>query len=150
MIENPTSDSTAEERQRSGLLELIKNMEQQQAYECELELDGRPHSGKYLMVEIMNNRFVGPTLELAPDAITNDGWLNVVLVAEKDRDRLRNYLRTRLDDGEERVYFTSIRVKKIRLKCESACYHLDDELLEIASKAVVDVGSGAKKGIFLV
>ena len=40
----------------------------------------------------MNIASIGPNLRLAPDADPTNGWLDLVLVAENDRSRLRDYV----------------------------------------------------------
>src|SRR5215813_7026514 len=48
-------------------------------------LDGRDISGKYLMLEAMNTRYIGPNLLLGPDVPHSSGRLDIVFVQEKDR-----------------------------------------------------------------
>lgn len=58
--------------------------------------DGEDLSGEYLAVEVMNVRFVGPNVPLAPAADPSDGWLDLVVVREADRRPLVDYLERRL------------------------------------------------------
>ena len=59
--------------------------------------DGADLSGEYLAAEILNIRFVGPNIPLAPDADPTDGMLDVVLIGEADRDGILGYLDQRLN-----------------------------------------------------
>jgi diacylglycerol kinase (ATP) len=54
-------------------------------------------SGDYLAVEVLNIRFVGPNVPLAPEADPTDGLLDVVVVADADRDGILDYLDQRLN-----------------------------------------------------
>lgn len=54
-------------------------------------------SGEYLAVEILNIRFVGPNVPLAPDADPSDGLLDVVLIGVEDRGPMLDYLEKRLN-----------------------------------------------------
>ena len=55
-------------------------------------LDGKDISGKYLLFEAMNTRYIGPNLFLAPHVAHGAGLLDIVFVAEKDRNKLARFL----------------------------------------------------------
>ena len=57
-----------------------------------LSLDGRDHSGEYLLLEVLNFGAAGPNLRLAPHAEPSDGLLDVVLVDEHHRRDLADHL----------------------------------------------------------
>jgi diacylglycerol kinase family enzyme len=59
-------------------------------------VDGRELNGSYLAVEVLNVRFVGPNVPLAPGADPTDGLLDVALVRPEDCDGLRTYLQERV------------------------------------------------------
>jgi diacylglycerol kinase family enzyme len=59
--------------------------------------DGTDLSGEYLAIEILNIRFVGPNVPLAPEADASDGLLDIVLVTDADRDGILDYLDQRLN-----------------------------------------------------
>ena len=61
-----------------------------------IDADGVDLSGEYIAVEVLNIRFVGPNLPLAPEADPSDGMLDVVLVGEADRKPLLAYVENRL------------------------------------------------------
>ncbi len=61
-----------------------------------IDADGVDLSGEYIAVEVLNIRFVGPNLPLAPEADPSDGMLDVVLVGEADRKPLLAYIENRL------------------------------------------------------
>jgi diacylglycerol kinase family enzyme len=65
--------------------------------EWRIVADGTDLSGKFLAVEILNIRFVGPNVPLAPDADASDGLLDIVLVTDADRDGILDYLDQRLN-----------------------------------------------------
>ena len=75
------------------------------ARDWQLQLDGEDLSGRYLLVEAMNIRAVGPVLKLAPHAKTNDGYLDFVAVHKSDRDALCDYLEARLPARRSRLSF---------------------------------------------
>lgn len=59
-------------------------------------VDGRDCSGEYLAVEVLNVRFAGPNVPIAPHADPGDGLLDVVLIGEADRAPMAGYLEGRL------------------------------------------------------
>ena len=65
--------------------------------EWRIVADGTDLSGDYLGVEVLNIRFVGPNVPLAPDADPSDGLLDVVLVTDADRSGILDYLDQRLN-----------------------------------------------------
>ncbi len=50
-----------------------------------LEIDGRTVSGENCFVEICNSRFTGGDMLMAPDAVIDDGWFDVVVAAPLSR-----------------------------------------------------------------
>ena len=89
---------------------------------------GRELSGDYLAVEILNIRFVGPNVPLAPDADPSDGLLDLVLVGDADRDGILDYLdqRLHLASGVMPALRTA-RASDIRIRAPAgARLHVDD------------------------
>src|SRR5688572_14709131 len=58
--------------------------------------DGQDLSGEYFSVEVLNIRFAGPNLPLAPNAFPGDGLFDVVLLGKGDRKPLLDYLEKRM------------------------------------------------------
>src|SRR5690606_3904480 len=63
---------------------------------CELNIDGKDYSGRFLLIEVMNTRSIGPNLILAPGAKPGDGAFDVVLIAEDQRTILGEYVRRKI------------------------------------------------------
>jgi diacylglycerol kinase (ATP) len=92
--------------------------------------DNRDLSGEYFAVEVLNIRFVGPNLPLAPGAFPGDGYFDVVLLRERDRKPLLAYL-------EKRAHLASGELPKLRCARASRIevvapagirWHLDDKV----------------------
>ena len=113
---------------------------------CTLKADGEKYSGKYLMVEIMNTRFIGPRLELAPDGDPGDGLLNVVLVPELQRYELADYVMRKINGAEVPFTFPTIRAKKIRVDWNGSRIHIDDETMKLDREMEVKVD--VEPGVF--
>ena len=63
--------------------------------DCELLLDAEIVRGDFLLFEIANMGFIGPNLDLVPNADPGDGHFDVVWVETSQRDEWRNYLKLR-------------------------------------------------------
>lgn len=99
-----------------------------------IELDGQDLSGRYIGVEALNIRSVGPNLPLAPDADAGDGRIDLVLVGDADRDELRRRLdsvATAQTPGPLRLPVR--RGRRLRMVAPAGiAYHLDGEPWEPA------------------
>jgi diacylglycerol kinase (ATP) len=106
---------------------------------CRLEIDGADHSGKFLLAEIMNTQSIGPNLVLAPKAATDDGILNVVLVAEKDKDKFAEYLLSKLNGKEKTYKFSDIKAKQVKISWEGTHIHADDKVIKLKNNTEVNI-----------
>ena len=89
--------------------------------------EGEDLSHRYLLVEAMNMRSIGPRMVLAPEADPGDGYLDLVLVRETDRRAFAEYLGG-IADGIERVSpIETRRVRRVSFVWDVAHGHLDDE-----------------------
>ena len=89
-----------------------------------IRLDGKKMSGDYLMLEVQNIRYIGPNLELHPEADINDGFLDVVMVGAKERNKLKPYL---MKTKPKRDSLTVRRARHVQIECECPSVHIDDQ-----------------------
>lgn len=82
-----------------ALLVLKRLIEESTPRRWQVELDGTDLSGELIALEAMNIRFVGPKVPLAADADPADGLLDVVLVGQRERAELLDYVNGRLADS---------------------------------------------------
>lgn len=108
-------------------------------------VDGRDYSGDYIGVEVMNIRFAGPGVPLAPDADSGDGLLDVVLMRDDDRAQLIDYLDRRLAHDEiELPRLEVVRGSTVRLEPPSGVLRVDDGLEgDVRGPAEITVRPGA-------
>ncbi len=92
-----------------------------------LALDGCDLSGEYLLVEIMNIPLVGPNVPLAPSADFGDDQLELVTVAEGEREALAEYVRGRLSGGSAAPALTVRRGARVTMQASPNELHVDDE-----------------------
>jgi diacylglycerol kinase family enzyme len=91
-------------------------------------LDGKDISGRYLLLEAVNLRYVGPNLFLAPDSQPGDGELDVVLVTEAERARLLEYLEKWQENRERLAVLPTRRGRRLQIEWNGFELHIDDQL----------------------
>jgi diacylglycerol kinase family enzyme len=93
-------------------------------------LDGTDISGDFLAVEVVNIRFVGSNVPIAPDADPTDGLLDVVLVGEAERQSLLDYLDGRMALASGVLpELRRMRARAVELEAPAGVrMHLDDRL----------------------
>jgi diacylglycerol kinase family enzyme len=95
----------------------------------QVSADGQDLSGNYFALELLNIRFVGPNLPLAPGAFPGDGLLDVVMIGETDREPLLAYLENRLHLASAQMPELRIaRARRIEIVSPAGVrWHVDDE-----------------------
>jgi len=107
----------------------LRALTQGEAAEVRLELDGVDHSGRYLMVELMNTAAMGLRLRLAPGANPGDGLLDLVLVREDEGVGTHSYL-VELAAGELETLpsVTVTRGRHLKMQWDGLPLHFDEEV----------------------
>jgi len=137
-IEEEIGDSV-EEKLKAALAVLYDIVLNYDAKECKIIADGVEHTGKYLMVEVMNIRSIGPNLVLAPSADPGDGELEVVLIPETQREKFEAFILSQINGGEDEFKFTTIRAKNIELSWGGKDLHIDDERIKLEEPARINI-----------
>lgn len=133
-------DTAAEELERSmaTLLQVISDYEAQPA---EILADDKQISGSFLLVELMNIKYIGPNFEIAPEADISDGHLDLVLVREEKRTQLLDYVKALVEKRHPEKEFSSFaefhKGKKFRLSWGGKDVHIDDEPISKYSGEII-------------
>ncbi|WP_187261011.1 diacylglycerol/lipid kinase family protein [Pontibacter beigongshangensis] len=96
-------------------------------FRATIQLDEQQLEGDYLLVEIMNIKYTGPNMDLAPKADPGDGWLDVVLVKEQERKKFSSYLKACLRGDKNLDQFEVYRAKQIEITSDCKRFHIDDD-----------------------
>ena len=121
-------DDVAEDKVASAVSAIRQALQQCTAVRVRARLDGRDISGRYLMLQAMNIGRVGPNLNLAPRADPGDGRLDVVLVAEAQRELLDRYLAAH-EREEGRIPRLPVRRgRRLHIEWRDFAVHIDDRL----------------------
>jgi diacylglycerol kinase (ATP) len=99
-----------------------------EAVEVAAALDGKDISGRYLLFEAINLRYVGPNMFLAPNGKPGDGELDVVLVTEDERASLLEYLNKWQDNRERLAVLPTQRGRRLQIEWTGYELHIDDKL----------------------
>jgi diacylglycerol kinase (ATP) len=132
MLARPDKEAKNGKRPASvvdGALRRLRDMAARcEPVEVAAKLDGKDISGRYLMLEAVNLPYVGPNLHLAPDSEPSDGRLDVVLVTEAERARLREYLDKWQDNPERLAVLPTLQGRRLQMEWTGFELHIDDKL----------------------
>jgi len=106
---------------------------------CELRVDATDHSGKFLLVEIMNTRLIGPNLFLSPHGDPGDGRFEIILIPEKDKEKLATYVANKIKGIDEPYTFEQLKGKEIKVSWEGTHVHADDEVIKLPKNETVKI-----------
>lgn len=124
----PSEDPDDEVKQgHNALLHLAKHYE---PITATILLDGKEISDEFLMIELLNISRLGPKLQLAKNADTGDGMLELILIKAKQRPIIIKYLEE-IVAGKKPVFpIKPIAVNRLKIALETKDVHVDDELKE--------------------
>ena len=77
----------------------------------QIKADGQDLSGEYFAVEVLNIRFVGPNLPLAPEAFPGDGLFDVVVLGEGRPQAIARLPREAHAPGERAAAGTALHTR---------------------------------------
>ena len=126
---NGISDS--KERLRAALEILYEMVLSGPVKRCNLKIDEIDYSGKFLLVEVMNIQSIGPNLNLAPESDPGDGEFDVVLITEKQRPALAEYVQKKINGLEVPFDFPILKARNMEMEWKGKHAHVDDEYLKI-------------------
>ncbi len=121
------ADPDGEEKHRHGQDLLAAAIREAEAHPWRLDLDGRDLSGRFLAVEVMNIREIGPHLPMAPEADPGDGLLDLVLIGPEHRDGICALVETPEEERAETPRLPVVRGRRLDVVVAPGCaVHADD------------------------
>ena len=100
-----------------------------EAVPYKLIVNGEDRSGKYLMVETMNMKSIGPNLLMAPNADTGDGKFEVITIGENERTLLAEHIRRKMSDPNDPFPFEPAMAENVEMSWNGKNGHADDTLV---------------------
>jgi diacylglycerol kinase (ATP) len=138
-LESHKTDTPKKEFE-TALLILIDLVRTYETVPCSIIIDGKKdHTGNYIMVEVMNIRSLGPRLVLAPEADPGDGYFDVLLVSERQREQLINYIEKISRGVKGRFPFKTIKGRNIQINWSGKDVHIDDQLIKKYKPAPLEI-----------
>ncbi len=128
--ETINESATADEKILQALKVLYRVICSYKPKYCEIIADGKDFSGRFLMMEVMNSKSLGPNLMIAPNADPGDGKFELVFIPEEKREDLAAYVHHKIDGREMSFEFPMVQAKGISLKWNGTDVHMDDELIK--------------------
>jgi diacylglycerol kinase family enzyme len=120
-------------------------------------LDGKDISGRYVLFEVLNMKYIGPNLFLAPGVERNDGEFDVVLLSEKHRQRLHNHIKHWQSGKPKPPRFGQHHGRRLKIEWTGFPIHIDDKLWpkkngkrKRGARATIDIEVEPKAVTFLV
>jgi diacylglycerol kinase (ATP) len=110
-----------------ALLLLRRITEQRPPILRQVTMDAADLTGEYLMVEAMNIPLLGPNMPVAPGADCGDDLLDLVLVSERERGAIREYLSARLGGSAAPLELPVRRGRRVALQAYPTELHVDDD-----------------------
>jgi diacylglycerol kinase (ATP) len=120
--------SSKEAHLMNGLHALADHLPDFKAKAFEVTIDGTKVSGNFLLLEAMNMPYLGPNLHIGRDADPGDGMLDFVLLSEEHRQEFAEYIKHRLEGGDDAPSLTSMKGKHLHCVWRGAKLHIDDKI----------------------
>ena len=121
----------------SYALQLLRDrLGEHEATRINAALDGKDVSGEYVLFEVMNMRYIGPNLYLAPELVHNDGHFEIVCVEKKHRRDLHKYLADWQDGKQWPPEFVTRLGRELQFEWTGFPIHIDDKLWPAANTKV--------------
>jgi diacylglycerol kinase (ATP) len=127
-----------DEEIRNAVSHLLRLINDFQPMPYEVEIDGKNHSGEYIMVEVMNIKCIGPNLMLAPFTLHHDNELEVVLIEEQHKTELIRYFNEMLL-GKNTVLNVPYHPGKNIKILPPTDTHIDDEVKPDTKNKVINI-----------
>lgn len=114
-----------------ALNELLKLIRTYEAVPFKMELDGQVIEDKAVLIEVMNISSLGPHLKLSRTADPEDGLFDVVIVTEKHRQKLEDYISGKIANKKPLFALKPILTKNLSITWHGNDLHTDDQLIKI-------------------
>ena len=87
----------------------------------------------------MNTRLIGPNLFLSPHGDPGDGQFEVILIPQKDKEKLASYVSDKMKGIDEPYHFEQLKGKNIKVMWEGTHVHADDEIIKLEKNEKIEI-----------
>lgn len=114
-----------------GIQSAMETVTQYQPKFFHLNLDGEDLSGSYVLVEVMNTPTLGMRYRLAPDALPDDGFFDVVMIHASQRENYLRYVAGILTESLDDIPSVSLQKgSQLEIAWRGFPLHVDGEILD--------------------
>jgi diacylglycerol kinase (ATP) len=144
--------AASREDEITRVLQIFKEqIQKHRAKKTKVSLDDQDLSDDYVLIQASNIRYIGPNLDLAPAADTNDGLLDVVLICRGEEDKLSRYLNSCISGKDAKAKLTVRRGRHLEIEANGSPIHIDDKAWspEKGRSKVINIEVGSHSVLFL-
>lgn len=127
---NTNQIDTAAQEFQLALDTLLKLSRKYKPVPFNMQINGQTITGKAILIEIMNISCLGPNLKLSPGADSEDGFFDVVIVTEKDRNKLEDFITAKTSSKEPIFPIKPIQTKSLTISWAGKHLHADDQVIK--------------------
>jgi diacylglycerol kinase (ATP) len=154
-IEEPNTSLSRKDEITRVLRILKEQLQKHRAKKLDVRLDDQDLSGDYVLLEALNIRYAGANLDLAPNADTNDGLLDVALLPRGSERKLSRYLTDCIAGKNAKAKLPVHRGRHLKIEWDGSPIHIDDKPWRMDNKRKpvrsnsIDVKIGPASVVFL-
>jgi len=120
-------DLSAEEEIKIALQQLRELVQTFPAKKLKIKLAESNFETACILAEVMNIQSMGPRLILSSNADPGDGQFDIIIVTDKQRQELLDYIDGLLNGSDVALKIKPIRASRLTMEWEGKKIHIDDE-----------------------
>lgn len=128
-----------QEKLNKSIILLQKLLKNKKEYEVGLSLDGENFTGRYLAIEVLNTRYTGPKLMLAPQRKQDSPKFDVVLMGLHQARQMERYFSDRLAGLQRPPQLPVYPAKLLTIRGKGLDFHIDDSIFHISEETVISI-----------
>lgn len=123
------------------------------AKKARLKVNGLNIKGSFLLIELLNIKFVGPNLPLTPEGNPADNFLELVIIPKMKKKEFSQYI-SHLEKGKfsKDLLLASaiiLRTNKVKIKWTGNKLHVDDTLISNYEGGIITMKLDKSSNILL-
>lgn len=132
-------NASTEDELAEALEVLLQIAKQYKARKCTLEIEGKVIEDKFVLIEVMNISRLGPNLKLAEAADPGDGFFDVVLLRENQREQLCSFIENTISGKNVPFPIVPIRTKSLKITWNGKDCHTDDQGMSVLKRKKLSI-----------
>lgn len=130
-----------QEKLNKSIVLLQRLLRNKKEYEVGLSLDGENFTGRYLAIEVLNTRYTGPKLMLAPQRKADSQKFDVVLISLHQARQMERYFSDRLAGLQRPPQLPVYPAELLTIRGKGLDFHIDDSIFHLTEETVINIRS---------